>query len=414
MVSNPLVSIVIPVYNGSNFLREAIDSALSQTYKNCEVIVVNDGSTDDTEQICLSYGDKIRYFKKENGGVATAVNFGIENMRGEYFSWLSHDDIYYPQKIETQLKAMFEAGRPNSICFSNFDYLVMDTNVLTHSDYLSVYSKERLENSNFAPTFLAIHGCTILVHKSNFERVGLYEPKYKATQDSVWLFKAMRGQKAVFVKDRLIIGRDHSERGQNTMSCHEPEYNQMFIDFCECLTEDEMINLCGSQYNFYYRLYELLYGVPKSNRNLEYLYEKLRETQNQQKAYNSNIIREKISDKFGRDDLKIAIFGSGERGQSLLNSFNSYKVDAACFIDNDKNKWGSVINDVPVISFEDYEKQKDKFCVIVAIVKTTEIYKQLEDADAPFVLSLKDINDIMFDLAPPFENIRKISERKLA
>ena len=69
--STPKVSIVIPVFNGSNYLREALDSALAQTYTNCEVIVVNDGSNDNgkTREIALSYGNKIRYFEKENGGV---------------------------------------------------------------------------------------------------------------------------------------------------------------------------------------------------------------------------------------------------------------------------------------------------------------------------------------------------------
>ena len=102
---NPLVSIVIPVYNGANFLAEAIDSALAQTYRNLEVIVVNDGSTDGgaTERIACSYGDKIRYFSKPNGGVSSALNLGIEKMKGEYFSWLSHDDLYAPDKIENQV-----------------------------------------------------------------------------------------------------------------------------------------------------------------------------------------------------------------------------------------------------------------------------------------------------------------------
>src|SRR5690554_1481040 len=70
------VSIVIPVYNGANYLHEAINCALAQTYLNVEVVVVNDGSSDDgeTERIALSYGDRIRYFTKENGGVATALN----------------------------------------------------------------------------------------------------------------------------------------------------------------------------------------------------------------------------------------------------------------------------------------------------------------------------------------------------
>ena len=102
---NPLVSIIIPVYNGGNYLAEAIDSALAQTYKNLEIIVVNDGSCDNgkTEEIALSYGDKIRYFRKENGGSSSALNYGIKQMNGEWFSWLSHDDLYYPEKIEKQV-----------------------------------------------------------------------------------------------------------------------------------------------------------------------------------------------------------------------------------------------------------------------------------------------------------------------
>ena len=82
---NPLVSIVIPVYNGSNYLAQAIDSALGQTYPNCEVLVVNDGSDDGgaTAELALGYGEKIRYFEKENGGVATALNLGIRQMAGE-------------------------------------------------------------------------------------------------------------------------------------------------------------------------------------------------------------------------------------------------------------------------------------------------------------------------------------------
>src|SRR5574344_1270331 len=105
MEDNSKVSIVIPVYNGSNYLKQAIDSAINQTYKNIEIIVVNDGSNDDeaTEKIALSYGDKIKYYKKVNGGVASALNLALKNMTGKYFSWLSHDDLYYANKIEKQI-----------------------------------------------------------------------------------------------------------------------------------------------------------------------------------------------------------------------------------------------------------------------------------------------------------------------
>ena len=115
----PLVSIVIPVYNGSNFLAQAIDSALAQSHKNLEIIVVNDGSCDDgaTERIALGYGDKIRYFCKPNGGVSSALNFGIEKMKGEYFSWLSHDDLYAPDKVEREVEALrVVPTRPTQLC----------------------------------------------------------------------------------------------------------------------------------------------------------------------------------------------------------------------------------------------------------------------------------------------------------
>ena len=101
----PIVSIVIPAYNASNYLAKAIDSALAQTYPNVEIIVVNDGSKDDgaTERIALSYGKKIRYLYKKNGGSSSALNLGIANMTGEWFSWLSHDDLYEPNKLEKQI-----------------------------------------------------------------------------------------------------------------------------------------------------------------------------------------------------------------------------------------------------------------------------------------------------------------------
>ncbi len=101
--SLPKVTIVIPVYNGEKYVKFAIDSAINQTYKNLEVLVVDDGSTDATEKIAKSYGDKIRYIKKKNGGVSSALNLAIKKMTGEYFSWLSHDDVYEPNKVECEI-----------------------------------------------------------------------------------------------------------------------------------------------------------------------------------------------------------------------------------------------------------------------------------------------------------------------
>ena len=95
-MKKPKVTIVIPVYKGKKYMRKAIDSAIAQTYENLEILVINDGSPDDgaTDTIAKSYGDKIRYIYKENGGVSTVLNLALKEMKGEYFSWLSHDDVY--------------------------------------------------------------------------------------------------------------------------------------------------------------------------------------------------------------------------------------------------------------------------------------------------------------------------------
>ena len=127
-MSTAKVSVVIPVYNGNDYLAEAIDSALAQTYKNIEVLVVNDGSNDEgkTERIAQSYGEKIRYFSKQNGGVASALNRAIAEMTGDYFSWLSHDDLYTKDKVEKEMNALSRVGREDVVIYS--DYSVFTNN----------------------------------------------------------------------------------------------------------------------------------------------------------------------------------------------------------------------------------------------------------------------------------------------
>src|SRR5262245_32160994 len=120
-----LVTIVIPVFNGADYLSVAIESALAQTWPAVEVLIVDDGSDDGgrTRAIADSYGGSVRVLSKLNGGVATALNAGLEAMRGAWFSWLSHDDVYHPKKVEIQMEALRHAPA-GSIAFS--DYEVID------------------------------------------------------------------------------------------------------------------------------------------------------------------------------------------------------------------------------------------------------------------------------------------------
>ena len=212
MLINPKVSIVIPVYNGENYLREAIESALSQTYPNIEILVVNDGSTDNgaTEAVAYEYLDRISYFKKKNGGVSSALNFGIEKMTGEYFSWLSHDDLYCPEKIQEQIEMLKFLGWPSeTIIYSDYANKFEDLNKL---------SETRLKNTK-PETFRYrvavgndLHGCTMLIPKAAFDRFGMFNEKMRAVQDYDMWFRLSEYYSFMHIPKVLVTGRVHSQQ----------------------------------------------------------------------------------------------------------------------------------------------------------------------------------------------------------
>lgn len=238
-VFNPLVSIVIPVYNGSNFLSQAIDAALSQTYNNLEIIVVNDGSNDQdaTEKIALSYGDKITYYSKSNGGVSSALNYGIMKMKGEYFSWLSHDDLYEPQKIEIEIQELARIqDKENTIVCCSDSLIDINGKPIYHPSLKleGMYSGENLFKIFFTK-HLIINGCTLLIHKSIFTRFGDFNT-FKYIQDiECWIKFMLNGVFFYFIKDSLVKMRVHD--GQVTVRYPELYYVEM-RQFCNSIIDD--------------------------------------------------------------------------------------------------------------------------------------------------------------------------------
>ena len=104
----PRVSVIVPVYQGDRFLAEAIESVLNQSYTNYEIIVINDGSTDNSRDVLLPYLEKIRYVYQENQGVAAARNLGIQMAKGEFIAFLDQDDFWFADKLALQV-AGFQA-----------------------------------------------------------------------------------------------------------------------------------------------------------------------------------------------------------------------------------------------------------------------------------------------------------------
>ena len=204
----PLVSIIIPVFNGSNYLAQAIESALNQTYLSCEIIVVNDGSTDKglSRDIALSFQDKIRYFEKQNGGVSSALNLGIEKMQGEYFSWLSHDDVYDSRNIETQINFIKNCPGRISVC---------KTGILIGSIYskFSENHKVFLYNKPLDALNQWIYACSLLIPKEVVFSIGGLNETNKTTQDVEFIWKLLFNYELYFLNTTLVFRRVHKDQG---------------------------------------------------------------------------------------------------------------------------------------------------------------------------------------------------------
>jgi len=253
---NPKVSILIPVYNGSDYVRQAIDSTLAQTYKNIEIIVVNDGSTDGgkTDKICKSYGEKIRYFLKENGGVASALNYGISKMEGEYLSWLSHDDIYYPDKVEKQIRFLKSLKNKDTVLYSNVEYIDENGITFAKTDYEKRFPIKKLNTRLFPALKGFMNGCAIMIPKVCFDKVGLFNENLKTTNDYDMWFRICRGCEVMFIPETLIKYRIHKNQGTQTNPFYIKESEELWSSIIRSLTLEEISKFEKDTFKFYYEI----------------------------------------------------------------------------------------------------------------------------------------------------------------
>lgn len=256
---NPKVSIVIPAYNASNYLAEAIDSALAQTYKNIEIIVVNDGSKDDgaTAAVAARYGNKIRYFEKENGGSSSALNTGIANMTGDWFSWLSHDDLYLPHKVQSQIDymndlALSECELKKHVFFGAYNIIDGNGKLLKKTKLQEAKAVSEAVSSFpgneyliSEPTVFNFHGCSCLVHKSVFEAVGAFDEGLRFLNDyDIWFRIYAGGYKIHFLPEVLVCGRIHGKQvsKSNGYSYHNPEQDAFWKRSLDWLADNHPDN----------------------------------------------------------------------------------------------------------------------------------------------------------------------------
>lgn len=184
----PKVSVIIPTYNYGRYLIEAVESVLNQTYKDFELIVVDDGSTDNTREVLKPYLHRLRYMYQENQGISAARNRGFQESTGEYIAYLDADDVWLPEKLAKQIPLLDEDPSLGFVCGATHE-MDQDGKIfhLRNKPRRSEDTFESLFRKNFIPTL------TVVIRRSCLETVGGFDTSLPLSQDyDMWLRLAKR------------------------------------------------------------------------------------------------------------------------------------------------------------------------------------------------------------------------------
>ena len=212
--SNPLVSIIIPVYNNASLIAETLQSVRDQTYQNWECLIINDGSTDNSEEIVIMFCEsdsRFKYFKKENGGSATSRNVGLKNTEGNFIQFLDSDDYLYPEKIELSLRA-FEKNPQINIVVTSFRLFSSD--VKSTNDAWWTLKQEYLSTEQILfgwDKIFSIPPHCGLFKSEVFKNLSFYEG-VKAKEDWImWIEAFLNGHKGYYLDAPLVLFRVHKD-----------------------------------------------------------------------------------------------------------------------------------------------------------------------------------------------------------
>jgi glycosyltransferase involved in cell wall biosynthesis len=260
----PLVSVIMPVYNAAAFLRETVQSVLSQSYQNFELIIVNDGSKDNSEEIIKAFADqRIKYFFQENQGQCAASNFGISQSKGDYIKFFDADDIMNAGHIEAQVKRLigttnciascewgrFYDGNPSSAVF-NPEPVWKDMKTL---DWLKASLQQRAD---------MMAAWLWLIPKSVLERAGGWNPRLSLNNDFEFSIRLLlQCDKVLFAEGAKAYYRTGGHTLSATVSekAYEDAYLSTYLG-CKYLLErddsDAMKRICSNRYQeWMFRMY---------------------------------------------------------------------------------------------------------------------------------------------------------------
>jgi glycosyltransferase involved in cell wall biosynthesis len=198
-MTESLISVIIPVYNGERYLAEAINSVLEQTYRPIEIIVVDDGSTDRTADVARSFSETVRYFYQPNSGSGAARNTGVKTARGSFVSFLDSDDLWVKEKLFRQMEVL-QSDTGLDMVFGHVEHF--------YSPDLDQNARGKFVCPDKIPGY---HVGTLLIRRETFLHVGLFNPVFQCGEFIDWSFRAKdKGLKELLLPDVLMKRRIHT------------------------------------------------------------------------------------------------------------------------------------------------------------------------------------------------------------
>jgi glycosyltransferase involved in cell wall biosynthesis len=210
MSAHPLVSVITPVHNGARYLSEAIESIERQRYEPIEILVVDDGSTDDTPRVISGFGDRVRAFRQDNAGPAAARNHAMDAARGEIFAFCDADDLWPDGKLQSQV-ARLEQDDALDVLLGRIQYVAADDAVLPEVQF---------EDQDLK-TLTHVHLGSGVYRRRAFERIGPFDDSLRYSEDVDWFFRAREAGLNIRISPQVtLIYRIH---GSNMTRGMRPE-----------------------------------------------------------------------------------------------------------------------------------------------------------------------------------------------
>lgn len=383
----PLVSVIIPMYNGANTIRRAIESVLDQTYKNIEIIVVDDSSTDASAQIVGEYiSDRVKLIVlPQNSGANAARNIGIREANGDYIAFQDSDDEWFPTKLEAQMDYVLENNLQAVFCPY---YLVDEYSVRqVPSKQIIAYMQDRsvrevLHERNVIGT------PTLLVHRKVIEHVGMFDEKLPRFQDYDLAIRISQKYDIGFVSQVLVnaynidvgISQNNSAYIEAVQMLYK-KYPKFF--YAECFLQigfdggafedNDGVNM--SELEGLCRLFALddkEREICFKNTVIEMLAQKYSQSKIRNILYSDMSIRHLKNSSF-------AIYGAGSVGKAVCDYLAKRNLKPQCFIVSQSGEEKQVKN-IPVRQLDEIEDRNIEIIVAVSPPYQKEIVENLEKA----------------------------------